>query len=304
VNPFSIKTTKFTELDRAKGRDNWAGLGLPGKGTPQGVSWSPYITSLTTGIVANNRHENILMYMDDGLLFAKTKEEMDFFKRKFEEAMTSIGVEIAPNKSGYIKENGIWLKDLKILGTRYDHQLDWLFSSTRSGTVTAMPRPDYKALEEHLEPSKDAQKAIDLLRIWLNQEEASGSKKGLINWLKERIARGPEFKALPTHSYGPPLGMTGKFLSFIWADPKKGDVKRLISDGQFARIVQMEVNKRSFMADLRAKGKWQVHDGNLEPYQLSTISTSMVRNLFEWHRNMQKGPATSWSKKQSRKSNL
>jgi hypothetical protein len=197
--------------------------------------------------------------------------------------MTHIGVSIAENKSGYIKEDGKWNKDLKILGTRYDHQLDWIFSSTRSGTVTAMPRPDYNQLKEEMkEIDQEYKEALEALLIWQGSEKKQGSKTRLIEYIEGKLNEHKELgpKARPTHEYGPTLGMTGKFLSYIWADPKKGDIKRLIREGQNARIIEMEVNKKSFLSDLRREKKWQVHNAPLEINQLSTISTNMVKHLF------------------------
>jgi hypothetical protein len=275
--------TKLKEGSLGRSRDSFYGLGQRGIGTPQGVSWSPYITSLTTGQCLGEDHPGIIMYMDDGLLFAETREGIEKYINHLKKMMTHIGVSIAENKSGYIKEDGKWNKDLKILGTRYDHQLDWIFSSTRSGTVTAMPRPDYNQLKEEMkEIDQEYKEALEALLIWQGSEKKQGSKTRLIEYIEGKLNEHKELgpKARPTHEYGPTLGMTGKFLSYIWADPKKGDIKRLIREGQNARIIEMEVNKKSFLSDLRREKKWQVHNAPLEINQLSTISTNMVKHLF------------------------
>lgn len=286
-------TTPLKKDSVGRARDSFYSLGQSDRGTPQGVSWSPYITSLTTGQCIGTSHPGIIMYMDDGLLFANTKSEIEKYKTHLITMMNYIGVSLAEAKCGFIKEDGIWAKNLKILGTSYDYQIDWIFSSTRSGTVTAMPRPNYDELNKEMkEISSEYKEHLHGLLCWLGdvKKDNNGSKKRMIEYLERKINElklaGP--KALPTHEYGPVLGMTGKFLSYIWADPKKGDVKRLIKEGQFNRIAEMEINKLSFLGDLRSSKKWQVHNAPLEANQLSTISTDMILHLFKYVNNHKK----------------
>jgi len=107
----------MTEEQRALGRDNWKNLGQPGKGVPQGLNTSPFMSTILTDVylASLGRLRAIIMYMDDGLLFAKTKEEMNRRIQLLKEELWNMGLEIEPSKSGLVKENGVWNKSLKFL---------------------------------------------------------------------------------------------------------------------------------------------------------------------------------------------
>jgi hypothetical protein len=67
------------------------------KGMPQGLGPSPFWSCLVTKELEKIK-DNIIMYMDDGLLFAETKEEMDRIIEIFRECSRKIGVEINEGK--------------------------------------------------------------------------------------------------------------------------------------------------------------------------------------------------------------
>jgi len=131
----------MTEEQRALGRDNWKNLGQPGSGVPQGLNTSPFMSTILTDVylASLGRLRAIIMYMDDGLLFAKTKEEMNRRIQLLKEELWNMGLEIEPSKSGLVKENGVWNKSLKFLGLRYLPETDTLMSDTRSGTKVEFP---------------------------------------------------------------------------------------------------------------------------------------------------------------------
>jgi len=131
-----------TEEDRAKGRDNWKNLGQPGKGVPQGLGTSPFISTFLTDTYLYELGTDLkalIMYMDDGLLFAKSKAEMEKLIKRLRELLSALGLELADDKSRYAKIDGVWQGSLKFLGLRYLPETDTLMSDTRSGTQVLFP---------------------------------------------------------------------------------------------------------------------------------------------------------------------
>jgi len=80
-----IAVKEPTLEDRALGRDDWKDLNLPGRGVPQGLGISPFLATLLThnAFFDLGRLGHITMYMDDGLLFANSKEEMEWVLKEF-----------------------------------------------------------------------------------------------------------------------------------------------------------------------------------------------------------------------------
>lgn len=56
--------------------------------------------------------------------------------------MREANIQLAPNKSGYVKYEGNWLKVLKFLGLTYDGKLDQLAADTRNGSKLLMDKED------------------------------------------------------------------------------------------------------------------------------------------------------------------
>jgi len=141
-----------TESERAEGRDSWKSLGKPGQGVPQGLGTSPFISTIMTDMIFENMKGKILMYMDDGILFAKSKRHMNKIIEELKANLTKLGLEIAPEKSKFVKENGKWTDSLRFLGLRYLPEEDTLTSETRSGTKVKFPVtgewPDVKELAQ------------------------------------------------------------------------------------------------------------------------------------------------------------
>jgi len=131
----------YSEKDRAQGRDAWKNLGQPGRGVPQGLNTSPFISTVMTDSAFYDLGlwNAIIMYMDDGLLFAETRKELERNILLLKEGLKSLGLEIEPSKTGLVKEDGKWLRSLKFLGLRYLPEEDTLMSDTRSGTQVKFP---------------------------------------------------------------------------------------------------------------------------------------------------------------------
>lgn len=136
-----VSMAPATEIDRNIGRDTWKNLGQPGKGVPQGLSTSPFVSTLMTDVILHElgNQGNLIMYMDDGILFAKSKDAMKKVIELLKEKLSILGLEIAPEKSKYVKEDGQWTNSLRFLGLRYLPDEDTITSETRSGTSIRFP---------------------------------------------------------------------------------------------------------------------------------------------------------------------
>lgn len=143
TNPlWQFPVEKFEEAKREKGRDAWKNLGQPGKGVPQGLNTSPFMSTILTDTYLyqlGTEEKALLMYMDDGILFADNKQDMDRAKKLLAVGLHGLGLEVAAEKSGDVKIDGKWLKNLKFLGLSYLHEEDTLMSDTRSGTKVKFP---------------------------------------------------------------------------------------------------------------------------------------------------------------------
>jgi len=71
-----------------------------------------------------------VQYADDGL-----KAEDEPFDFKLNDFSTYYGIELAPEKCGWVRYNGEWLKPLKFLGMEYDGSTDTFRASTRNGAT-------------------------------------------------------------------------------------------------------------------------------------------------------------------------
>jgi retron-type reverse transcriptase len=147
-----IRMEEINEKARAEGRDNWKNLGQPGRGVPQGLGTSPLVSTLMTDVTLHELGSkgNLIMYMDDGILFANSGAEMEKVVEKLKEKLSILGLEIAPEKSKYVKEDNQWKDSLRFLGLRYLPGEDTITSETRSGTKIKFPVtgkwPDIKDL--------------------------------------------------------------------------------------------------------------------------------------------------------------
>jgi hypothetical protein len=138
--PYGITEYKEPTLrDRELGRDRWKSLGIPGKGVPQGLGTSPLLSTILTDIYLKEIKDNLLMYMDDGLIFADTQTQLDKLIIRMKDLCKSFGVEMAMEKSGTIKKDNKWIKSSRFLGLRYIPERDTITSDTRSGTTIEFP---------------------------------------------------------------------------------------------------------------------------------------------------------------------
>jgi hypothetical protein len=176
-----VKAT-FTEKDRALGRDSWKGLGVTNFGFPQGANTSPFLSCLQV-MRAVGPNNNIVMYMDDGLLFADTMEELKQVIASFKKSLETINCSLAEEKSRLIcNGDGILLKS-KFLGIETDGQS--LNSKTRKGKEEAFKGPvtieNYEKLSYYfnLTPSNTR-----VVKNWLLTDRIK-NKMAAIEWAIE-----------------------------------------------------------------------------------------------------------------------
>lgn len=131
---------KPSEEGRAKGRDMWKGLGQEGKGVPQGLGTSPFLSTLMTDIHLKPLGDRggLTMYMDDGMLFTNNDEED--IMGELNQRLQEIGLEIEPKKSRPLKLGNRWLNSFKFLGMRFNGDTCELESETRAGTKKPFPQ--------------------------------------------------------------------------------------------------------------------------------------------------------------------
>jgi len=186
-------------LEREMARDKWKNLGQPGKGVPQGLGTSPFLSTFLTDTYLYELGTDLkalIMYMDDGILFANSKAEMEERISRLKELLGGMGLEIAPEKSRYVKVEGKWLDSIKFLGLRYLPESDTFMSDTRSGTKVQFPSrgnwEDIKTLStlNHTSPYTMKQKFDKLINT---QAYEAGLKYGFLGCM---IA-GSQYKDAP-----------------------------------------------------------------------------------------------------------
>lgn len=149
---YTIVRSDLPKVALGEARDFFHNLSKPGKGVPQGLGTSPFVSTLMTDVVLHElgNQGNLIMYMDDGILFSGSKQGMEKVVAKLKEKLSILGLEIAPEKSKYVKEDGQWTNSLRFLGLRYLPGEDTITSETRSGTSIKFPVkgewPDIKDL--------------------------------------------------------------------------------------------------------------------------------------------------------------
>jgi hypothetical protein len=129
-------------------RDLERGLGFKNHGFPQGANFSPFLSCLVLAKALKSL-PGLIMYMDDGVIYASNKAELSQRIRRLKERLDTIGLSIAEEKSGIIKSPGIF-KGIKFLGIRVD-PLEQMRSETRKGTIQPaiigiLPRETYENL--------------------------------------------------------------------------------------------------------------------------------------------------------------
>jgi hypothetical protein len=177
-------------------------LNIRGSGVPQGASFSPHLACLGTHLWIPERTQlnNLIMYMDDGLLFGDTLEEVTQAKEDLEIGLQAMGVQLSEAKSKWIKspEHN---ENLKFLGLEYNFETKRIRAATRNGSTTEFPSIDFEKV----------MKLFPLARF-KTSKESENDKARLINMTLEN-------KYL---EIGSKYGLLGCFISHAqspWTDP-------------------------------------------------------------------------------------
>jgi hypothetical protein len=171
---FSV--TQIIDDERAHGREAWKGLGRSNRGFPQGANFSPFLSCLVLARAVAHL-PGLIMYMDDGLIYAQTRGQLGQRIRRLKERLATIGLKLAEEKSGMVKDP-LEFKGIKFLGIRVYPERD-MWSETRSGTikpaaVRLLTKKEYENLGHFLEiddPSRSYEAHIkDLARATSTKE--------------------------------------------------------------------------------------------------------------------------------------
>jgi hypothetical protein len=133
-----------------------------GEGFPQGSPISPILCSAILGDSVF-KVAKCLMYADDGLFYSDEPLFGGSDSVTTNEAMLEANLSFAPDKSGWVKKEGKWLKPLKFLGLVYDGQTDSLYASTKDKFIArGFPLPGYDIKKgSRLELSSDQTEMVE-----------------------------------------------------------------------------------------------------------------------------------------------
>jgi hypothetical protein len=147
--PEPIETSHYSEAERAFGRDTWKDLNLSNQGVPQGTSFGPFLSSLAVSVYYKEQAlKDWIMYIDDGLIFHNTAEELAEKLVRLNKALDKMSVELAPEKSRLHTYESLIDNSIKFLGIRFKntpgtlvHRRNFftISSDTRSGTIKTLP---------------------------------------------------------------------------------------------------------------------------------------------------------------------
>jgi len=145
---YTVGFVSISEKDRSIGRDMWKGLGKDNCGVPQGTAFGPLLASAVLGHCL--RHLKALIYMDDGVIFAKNNKEAERNRVLLKNKLKRIGCEVADGKTHVLDAKALITAGVKILGTRWT-QVRTLFSyNCRSETRKGVSRPFINVRTENI----------------------------------------------------------------------------------------------------------------------------------------------------------
>lgn len=248
-----------SENDRELGRDAWKNLGQPGKGVPQGLGTSPFISTFLTDTQLyelGTDQKALIMYMDDGILFAENSTDMENKVKRLRGLLGGIGLELAEEKSKYVKIDGVWKDSLKFLGLRYLPESDTFMSDTRSGTKVQFPsRGDWEDIKNLAALNNTSQYTIrqKFDKLINTQAYEAGLKHGFLGC----IIAGSQYKDAPDN------------------ETKKEDIRR----GQNSAWAQIE-NSGGFI--------WKSQDFVNHTEYLTNVSSIATHRFAEFNRKGRK----------------
>jgi hypothetical protein len=245
-------------------------LEYEGKGLPQGLGPSPFWSSIVT-YKLKELSENILMYLDDGIIYSDSLEEITQKIKKFREISDKIGVKINEEKSGFVVKEGKYLKPLKIIGTQYiNNQLE---SMTNCGTNKVFKKADLSKIAEMLKTGELSPKDLRL-----GSQEADHINFNKMDHIQQ-------MKVLIKHN------LIGTILAEAWK-PKEtksmSSERELIVEGIIKVIKKILKSKKSFCKDNQTANIISLGQPNLDisgaAAELQRISTKSIKIFMKYLR--------------------
>lgn len=259
-----ITNDEDIETERGLGRDDWAGLGRENHGFPQGANTSPFLSCLQVFRVVGHL-ENIIMYMDDGLIYGRTEGEVLRTIAQFQLGLNSISLELNEAKCKWVKK-GDQFFGMKFLGITVD---EWqqLTTATRKGA-----KEDIR-----LEPMGSGR--INQLLKSLQSRPLTNSEARVADWLHG--AKDPT----EAMRWAMKQGFFGNLVAIAFDPEKKG-----ILQGRIRSIEALEEYRQSgiseMMLTLTRPG------GAFGEVNLNTLSSFAIIKTLRWNRR--KGAGRAW----------
>jgi len=226
------------------------GLDLEGKGTPQGLGTSPFLSVMTIGDKLKEI-PGLTMYMDDGIITAETYEELMNRFRMLKEGLESAGLKIAEEKTHIVRKEGQWERSLKFLGMRYIPETDIIQGETKAGKIEEFPRAEWREL---------------LLEGKIYQTGNSDNMRTMRNVL-----------SMTAQKAAIRYGLLGLFMSKVYSPNLEVTERELIEIGINKVLNGMRSSKNTFMEDNRES--WFIIEDSKE--LLFTGSTRMIKLVLE-----------------------
>lgn len=271
-----------SEEDRALERDRWKNLHKIDHGFPQGANFSPFLSCLTLARAVKSL-KGLIMYMDDGLIYASTKTELDQRIRKFKERIQTIGLTLAEEKCRTVKdEHGFY--GIKFLGIRMKPSKE-VWSETRKGTIRSAQlqivesKEEYDKMAQYLEIKEYYENPDiynDLIRDFIsNLKAATMSAKRVQSWAVRKSKQPLEALKWATKN-----GFFGNIVADIF-DPQLEDKQLNQIEGELRKL-DMVLNPKALSFHVYAIKQ---RKNPLYFPDITTISTECVIKLLKTLRN-------------------
>lgn len=230
-------------------------VGHSHRGLAQGCNTSPILTAAV--LREFTEQLDSVFYADDGIFFSDKPIEIKDDPDK--------GIKINRSKSAMVKKDGVWLKELKFLGLKYNPWTDQISGHTRNGSRLEFDskREDLHVMLEHLAPSEWSMGESKWERLFKSTLSGSVMSK-LYNATWEELEYIIRWKPFGVkQSWLDIKGLTDNFkttssdacaaLSYIVRN-KIGHVRSSAASSRFVEF-EREANKRSWRA-YRINGRW------------------------------------------------
>jgi hypothetical protein len=266
-----------SEAGRNKGRDSWKDLDLADQGVPQGTNFGPFLASIVIGR-GMKRIPNSLIYLDDGLCFFNTEDELSKIKDELSRVVKEISVEIAPEKSGIITKADLLTKGIKFLGTRMKGARNFftIASDTRAGVKRELP-------------NLSTEKVLNILESMFEAGMITPSKYKFAKWSLAKAKFNSHFIS-PVLDASIKANFFGYLLSWLWnPEVDINDMKRKISEGTQKAEKRMRTSKGSISKLIFSHDLWEYEGpgGIVEVvrptiYNASTLCMDLLLETYEY----------------------